>query len=204
MFWNYEYTKGGKIAMISESLISSITLATKDDRNLLSIILNTSATNNNYLAENKKLFTYGFDQFRRGLLVNKGQVMHVIDIKGQTLNLISSGDVYYTYPLGDDYIKDIKNNFSTNIHSDIEKGDFLGTITYSLEDNTIIEVPLQAERSIYLENGLLSKMLDQVRGNNELYNLVIGLLILEAVLLTFYIIRLFIKAIRLVRKSTRI
>lgn len=189
MFWNYDYTRGGKIARISNDKMSAITLAVKNDRNLLSVVLNSPASGNRYIDDSTNLLNYGFDNFRKGKLVSKGEVLREIEIKGHKLNLISTSDIYYTYPNGDAYIENIESNITKDFDGTINKGDFLGTLRYILKDGTVIDVPLQAEKNIYLNNQILSKLIEQIKENKDLYRLVLILIYLEAFLIFLYIIR---------------
>lgn len=204
MFWSYdEYTTGGKIAVLSNNLVNAITTVKNGDRNLAAVVLNTPEEDRTYVTDSIALFEFSFDKYRKGMLVSKGQVLHTIEVNNQNLNLVSSSDIYYTFPLGDDYIKDITNNIKTDISTPIEKGDFLGTITYTLKDGTVIDIPLQSESSLYTNPNIITKALNELEKNQELYNIVKVLVVIEIILIAIFILRLIRFLINLVIKKAQ-
>lgn len=195
LFWSYDGVDGGKVGYNEKSLQSAITTATRDNMRLISIVLDTPE--NTVYTDSTSLFDYGFENYKSGILVSKGQVLKTTNIGDVSVNLISPSDIYYTYPIGDNYIKDIEFNITQKIELPVTKDKTLGTAKYILKDNITIDVELSSDKDIYPPSSLLNKIREKLTENKDIYMLVILLLSIEALLillgLSKFIIKRFLK-----------
>lgn len=143
--WNknyYKYVKGMKTGFTTPAGNCLIAYAEKDNLKLLSVVLNSSTSDNRYL-ETKMLLDYGFDNFSLRKFANKGDTIQTISVKGATrktkkLNLVLENDLYITVDNDLDLSSlqaDIK--IDKKIKAPIEKGKVLGTLSYTLNRNNL-------------------------------------------------------------------
>ena len=64
----YEYFAGGKTGYTDQALTTLVTFATKDDMNLVAVVMRTHGGGNNAYSDTKNMLNYAFDNFERKLL----------------------------------------------------------------------------------------------------------------------------------------
>jgi serine-type D-Ala-D-Ala carboxypeptidase (penicillin-binding protein 5/6) len=185
LFWSYDGVDGGKVGYNNKVRQAAITTATRDNLRLMAIVLDSPEES--VFTDSSALFDYGFNNFKTGLLVQKGQRMKSLQIGEAELNLVCASDVYYTYPIGKNYIKDIQFNVQKDLKLPIDQGKTLGTITYTLNDETKISVDLQADRHITLPERPWDRFQKRLLENIDLFVLVGLLLVIEVVLMFYYL-----------------
>ena len=142
--WNSNYYKndlGMKTGFTTPAGYCLIAYAEKNDLELISVVLNSSTSDNRYL-ETKMLLDYGFDNFSFKKFASKGDVIQTISVKGATrktkkLNLLLENDLYITI----DNSLDLSNfqpdiQIEKKIKAPIEKGKVLGSLSYTLNGLT--------------------------------------------------------------------
>jgi D-alanyl-D-alanine carboxypeptidase/D-alanyl-D-alanine carboxypeptidase (penicillin-binding protein 5/6) len=131
-----------------------------------------------------KLFDYGFTNFRRGILVAKGQTMDRAIIEGHEVPLVVGSDVYYTYPVGDNYILEFKiEKVNENFKLPLYKNTLLGTAKFTLADGTVITVDLFPDREILPEMSKFDKIKKRIMEYKEIFYIIVGLAVIEAIIL---------------------
>ncbi len=181
LFLSYEGVDGGKVGYNDPTQHTYITTATKNDLRLICIVLNSPELS---VSENStRLLDYGFKNFKTGKLVSSGQPFDSINIQGIDVNLISVTDVFYTYPIGENYISDFKTTHLDNINIPIYKKDVLGKAKYTLNDGTIIDIDLFPDKEILPEETLSSKVKKKLLENKDILVVVIILLFVEFILI---------------------
>lgn len=102
-------------------------------------------------SEATKLLDYGFANYTCKSFGNKGEIVTNTNVnKGidKNVNLILENDSNILFKKGSD--SNIEQNISINenINAPINRGDILGKITYTLNNEQLLEVNLLAEKNI--------------------------------------------------------
>lgn len=181
MFWSYPGTDGGITAGHDTDFQSIITTATKNNMRLVCILLDVP-TKSMY-NDSINILNYGFDNYLYGTLVSAGSSQQAITVEGQSLNLVVASDVFYIYPKGQDYIKDISINVDqSKLKPPITKNTIVGMLSFILEDDTIINVELYPDREILPQKTKRQIMKERLIESRELIYVIIGLIILEIII----------------------
>jgi serine-type D-Ala-D-Ala carboxypeptidase (penicillin-binding protein 5/6) len=188
LMWKHDYITGGiKSTHSSIRDTTTITTASLNNLNLLCILADDTAEPKD---ENTDiLFRFAFDNFRRGILASKNSPITSIEINGIKLELSSNTDVYYTYPIGLSFIEQLTYSISEDIELPVMKNSPLGSANYTLSDGTVINVTLYPDRDILPEESTIEKIIENIMQYKELFDIIIFLLILEAILILYKIVR---------------
>lgn len=141
--WNsnyYKYAKGMKTGFTTPAGFCLMAYAEKDDLKLISVVLNSSTSDNRYL-ETKKILDYGFENFSLKKFANKADIIQTVSVKGATkdtkkLNLILDNDLFITVD-NDLDLSTVKPQISINkkIKAPIKEGTVLGSLSYTVNRN---------------------------------------------------------------------
>lgn len=187
MFWSYDGVDGGKVDFNDPKYQSVITSVTRNQQRLVCLLLDSPAEN--MYTDSIKLFDYGFSNFRRGPLVYKGQPLDSIVIEGHDISLISGSDVYYTYPVGDNYIQEIHYDLiESSMKLPLYKNTLLGNVKFILNDGTVITVDLFPDREILPELTKFEKITKRLMEYPEIFYIVLGLIAIEILLLLYKLV----------------
>lgn len=191
LFWEYEGIDGGKTGFNNEDQHTVITTATRNNRRLISIILDSPKEP--VFEDSSKLLDYGFNNFRKGTLIRKDEVLENIMVADKTINLICTSDVYYTYPIGQDYITSYEVNVAKNLELPIKKSISLGSAKYILDDNTVININLYPDTDISQPDDFKTKIKKKLEENKDILYLVLILIAIEILIILYKIIVLISK-----------
>lgn len=193
MFWSYEGTDGGILGYFDPSLPSIVTTATKNSMRLICVLMDVPEEK--VYTESAQLFNYGFDNYRYGTLVAAGSVQKTVTVGDESVNLIPTADVHYIYPRGQNYIKNVSINVDeAKLKPPVTKNSIVGIMTFTLMDDTVINVELYPDREILPKKTEAQILRERLKENMELIYVVIGLVVLE-------IIMLIAKVVALIRKK---
>ncbi len=182
MFWSYDGVDGGKVDFNDPQYQTVITSVTRNQQRLVCLLLDSPVEN--MYTDSMKLLDFGFNNFRRGPLVYNGQPMNSVNIEGHEVTLISNSDVYYTYPVGDNYIQKIQYDLiETSMKLPLYRNTLLGNVKFSLTDGTIITVDLFPDREILPEMTFFEKTHKRLMEYPELFYIIAGLVIIEILLI---------------------
>lgn len=182
MFWSYDGVDGGKVDYIDPKYQTVITSVTRNQQRLVCLLLDSPAEI--MYTDSIKLFDYGFSNFRRGPLVYKGQPLDNITVEGHEIALISGSDVYYTYPVGDNYIKEIQYDLiESSMKLPLYKNTLLGNVKFTLNDGTVITVDLFPDKEILPELTEFEKIKKRLMEYPEIFYIVLGLIAIEILLI---------------------
>lgn len=197
LFWSYNGVDGGKTGTTPQQGTTSVTTVTKDGRRLIAVVFDTNEENS--LTQTTQLFDYGFSRYYTGILVNKNTPIRSIKIDNIDVNLISKIDVYYTYPMGESYIKSI--NFSSNdkLELPVTKDTVAGVLSYTLNDDTVIDVNLYSDKELVAPEDYKSKFKTIIEENRDLVNIVLVLAAVECLLIIYNLTKLIYKGIKKIR-----
>ena len=173
---------GGKMDFNDPKLQTVITTATRGQQRLACILLDSPPES--MYTDSMKLLDHGFNDFRRDILVSKGQALSEVKIEEHTINLVAGADVYYTYPLGVSYIQNVEyNSVESSLKLPVYKNTVLGNVKFTLVDGTVIAVDLFPEVEILPEMTTFEKLKKRVMEQEEIFYIVIALAGIEAILL---------------------
>jgi len=159
----------------------------KDTMKLLIIV--AGSTDEQYVQTSELLLENVLNNYKRDQLVKEGEIIYDMVVDDEKLNVVAASDVYCIMP------KDIGNVLQNKsftfiegygpdeIRPPIAAGTILGTANYHLKDGSIIRFSMKADRDIELKKTTIKSLLDKIREYDELYTLLIALLILEAIIL---------------------
>jgi D-alanyl-D-alanine carboxypeptidase (penicillin-binding protein 5/6) len=201
LFWSYEGVDGGKIGFNDKEQQSIITTATRNNQRLICIVLN--GPEQMVYDDSIALLDFGFENFRTGILVPKGYPQKSIQIADREVNMISLNDIYYTYPIGENYIKSVEFAEAEDLNPPITKNRVIGTVRYVLKDNSIIDVNLYPDIEILLPESTYATLIKKITENKDLFYLLIFLIVVEAVLIVYKLIKLIIKVFTKKRQAVR-
>jgi D-alanyl-D-alanine carboxypeptidase (penicillin-binding protein 5/6) len=201
LFWSYEGVDGGKIGFNDKEQQSVITTATRNNQRLICIVLN--GPEQMVYDDSTALLDFGFENFRTGILVPKGYPQKSIQIADREVNMISLNDIYYTYPIGENYIKSLEFTEAKDLSLPITKSRIIGTARYVLKDNSIIDVNLYPDIEIFLPESTYAVIVKKITENKDLFYLLIFLIVVEAVLIVYKLIKLIRKVFTRKRQAVR-
>ncbi|HOK42844.1 MAG TPA: D-alanyl-D-alanine carboxypeptidase family protein [Thermoclostridium caenicola] len=202
MFWTYEGTDGGILGYFDPAVQSIVTSATRNSMRLVCILVDVPAEK--VYTESAQLFNYGFDNYRYGTLVAAGSVQKTVTVGDETVNLVPTADVHYIYPRGQNYIRNVTINVDeAKLKPPITKNSIVGIMTFTLMDDTVINVELYPDKEILPKKTEAQILKERIKENMELIYVVIGLVILEIILLISKLVNL-IRKKRIKGKARRI
>lgn len=194
LFWSYTGVDGGKIGTTPQQGTTSVTTATRDNRRLIAVVFDKNE--DSAIEQTAKLFDYGFSHFYSGILVPKNTALRSISIDDVNVNLISKIDVFYTYPKGNSYIKNISFNTNEKLKLPISQDTIVGVLTYTLNDDTVIDVNLYSDKVVVAPEDYKSKIESIFKENQDLMTIVIILIAIEFIILIYKLINLILKIMR--------
>lgn len=201
LFWSYDGIDGGKVGYNEVERQTALTTATKNNMRLISIVLDSPEEH--VYEDSIMLLDYGFNNFKTGILVKKDQTIKTISVgEDQTVDLISPIDVFYTFPMGEDYIKDIDIRTKDDIELPVLKTEIVGAVKYILNDDTEINVDLYPAINVYSSVDMFSSLVKSMIEYKEITILLFLLIWIEMLLIVIkfvkgvknIILRLFPKA----------
>lgn len=188
MFWSYDGVDGGKVDYNDPTFQTVITTVTEGQQRLACILLD--ASKESMYTDSMALFDYGFDNFRRGILVPKGQSMENVNIEGHDVSLVAGSDVYYTYPQGESYIQQTDFDLlESSMKLPLYKNTLMGNAKFTLVDGTVIAVDLFPETEILPELTPFQKAWKQIMEYREIFYIAIGLAGIEVILLLIKLVK---------------
>lgn len=169
----YKYATGVKTGSTSEAGNCLISSAVNDDESLIAVTMNAEAPNNWY--DSKKLLDYGFNNYSNVTIQSKNKEIKEVFIdkprlgEDKVLSLITTSDltVLLTDKEAENIATDIEINpdlksskqdeTGTTLRSGITKGDVIGTVSYSLNGETLYSDNIVASRDV-LKRSILSNL----------------------------------------------
>ncbi len=193
LFWSYKGVDGGKLgANTNPQSFSAVTTASQNDKRLIAVVFNSSEEN--AFSETAKLFDYGFSKFYTGVLVPKNIPQRSIDVDNVKVDLASKIDVYYTYPVGNSFIKNMSFIPNEKLKLPVNTEIIAGVLKYTLNDNTVIEVNLYSDKTVSAPADYKSKIKNIVTENRDLVTIVGILGIIELILIIKNLIKFMFRA----------
>lgn len=147
---NYQGATGLKTGSTSLALYNLSASATRENLSLIAVIMKAPSTKVRF-SEATKLLDYGFANYSAKSFGSKGDIVTNVKVnKGieDNINLILENDASILIKKGAD--SNIEQNviLNDNISAPIKKGDCLGKVTYTLNNEQLLEVNLLGESDI--------------------------------------------------------
>jgi len=171
----FEHATGIKTGYTTQAANCLIASASKDGVDLITVVLggnNIPVGKSAVYTDTLNLFQFGFDNYFNKVLIEEEKIVETITPKKASrvsLELITENEINITLENGDTSIFDETITLNDNIVAPIQKGDVLGTISYSKDGTVIGYSNLLAKRDIAKEPWY------SVLGRG-LLNIVIGLI----------------------------
>ena len=151
---NYKGATGLKTGSTSLALYNLSASATRDNLSLIAVIMKAPSTKIRF-SEASKLLDYGFANYSCKSFGKKNDIITSANVNKGTLNsinLVLENDANILLKKGID--SDIEQNISINdnISAPISKGDILGKITYTSDNEQLLEINLLAQNDIPKSN----------------------------------------------------
>lgn len=197
LLWSYEGADGGRVGYNSQELQTVITSATKNNQRLISIVLDSPEAI--ALEDSTQLLNYGFNNYRTGILVSKDQPVKTVSIENNQVDLFSLEDIYYTYPLGDNYLKGVDFKLAGNLSLPVKMDRIAGTMKYMLKDNTIIDVNLYPGKDVSAPENKVSIYIKKLLENRDVFILLVILVLIELILIVVNLVKFIVKIISSLR-----
>lgn len=159
---NYKGITGLKTGSTSLALYNLSASATRDDLSLIAVIMRAPTPKDRF-ADAQKLLDYGFNNYSYTKFANKGDILKSVDVaKGvkTSLNIVYETDSGCLLEKGAN--KNIEQiiNIPDNVFAPIQKGQKIGDISYTLNNETLCSVSLIADEDIKKIN--LSSMFEKI------------------------------------------
>ena len=150
----YKGITGLKTGSTSLALYNLSASATRDNLSLIAVIMKAPSTKVRF-AEAQKLLDYGFNKFTFKSFGNKDDVIQAVNVnKGvkKTVNAILENNAGTLVEKGKEnqIVQSVEIN--NNIEAPIKKGDVIGKVTFSIDNNNIASVNLIASDNIDRNN----------------------------------------------------
>lgn len=154
--FQYEGATGIKTGYTTKARNTLIGSATKNNLDLITVILNAEGMQ--VYEDTHSLFDYGFENFQRNIAIKEGEVVKEIPLgkNKETLSILAKETFEYCHIKNSNQEVTAKIELPNEIELPIEKGEILGTLDFSLDDNKIDSIPLIANKSVESPNPILS------------------------------------------------
>lgn len=188
LFMQNEEVTGGKcMNPIYTSPLSAVTLATKNNMDLVAVILRSSSTE--IFNDTLKILEYGYNYFKKDILISKNEKVTNIEVADQSIGLVADKTIYYVFPIGDIYISDISLTIKPDLMLPLTTSDLVGSAHYKLKNNSVIDVNLYPEKDYFINRGLISELFIKLEENRDIAIFVGLLIILEIIMIIFSSVR---------------
>ena len=147
---NYKGATGLKTGSTSLALYNLSASATRDDLSLIAVIMKAPTTKVRF-SEATKLLDYGFANYTCKSFGKKGAIATNTSVnKGinNNINLILENDANILLKKGSDSNIEQNITINENISAPINKGAVLGKVTYTLNNDNLLEINLLSESDV--------------------------------------------------------
>lgn len=188
MYWIYEDVAGSISQYSTSALQNAVTIVKRGNTEFISVALN--GTYELVFDDSVAMLNYAFNNFKTELLVTKNQIVTNATIADLQLNLLAVKDTYYTFPIGENFIKTINVNLKPALKLPITVDNVVGTVQYVLNDGTAIDVGLLPDRNLDSPKNKFMLFMDRLNANKDILVLLYILCGIGVILLVTRIVNL--------------
>lgn len=134
----YEYCVGGKTGYTDQALTTLVTFATKDDMNLVAVVMRTHGGGSNAYADTREMLEYAFNNFSKVTVTAE-------DVANESIEKMAD----YSYVVVPDGIS--LENLQCVFEEPVEEGDMTGEITYLYEEQPVGSMEVTITEEYYNE-----------------------------------------------------
>lgn len=158
--YQYEGATGIKTGYTTKAKHALIGGASRNNLDLITVILNGEG--NQVYEDTHALLDYGFENFQRDIAIKEGEVVKEIQLgkNNETLSILAKETLEYSHLKNSNQEVTATIDLPEEISLPIEKGDVLGSLAFSLEENKIDSIPLIADKSVEAPNPISSFLSD--------------------------------------------
>ena len=163
LLWTNPYVDGLKTGHIEATGYHLAVTAKRDDRRLVAVLLGAQSEKQRS-EEAQKLLTYGFRFFENVNIKKGGESLKQVKVWKGDENELSVGidkDLIVTVPRGTGKKLKAIMEVDNNLVAPIEKGQAVGTVKVTLDDEVVSEVPLLAQQTVE-KGGFFKRLWDSV------------------------------------------
>lgn len=145
LLWSFEGANGIKTGYTGKAGRCLVAAAKQHDLQLISVVLGAR----DRFDSSSLLLSYGFKNYKRQLLIKKGQIQQVVPVKNgikDKLDVICPEDVYL--PLKDNDKIEYKRILSQEIEAPVSQQEKIGELHICVDDDFVYKVPLVAAENI--------------------------------------------------------
>lgn len=159
----YEYCVGGKTGYTDDALSTLVTFATKDDVNLVAVVLRAHGTGNTYV-DTRAMLDYAFENFSK--------VSVTVDtVEGKGLKSVDN-DAYVMLPTGITF-----DQLECSVENPTDLGDKTGEVTYTYEGQVVGEFEMTVTDKYYNELHGIEEKKEENTGDSSKANSVLSIVL---------------------------
>ena len=168
----YEYCVGGKTGYTDDALSTLVTFATKDDVNLVAVVLRAHGTGNTYV-DTRAMLDYAFENFSKVSVT-----VDTVEAKG--LKSVDE-NAYVMIPTGITF-----EQLDCNVENPMDLGDKTGEVTYTYEGQVVGEFEMTITDEYYNElHGIEEKKAEdkEEKKSNSVLSIVLKVLLVVVIII---------------------
>jgi len=149
LLWQYPYANGVKTGYVRQAGYCLVSSANKNGIELIAVVLNSSSSDT-CCNDSKKLLEYGFNEFKREKIIEKGKVYKKIElpeILDKDLKIVAAADLMLQVRKNPYDVRKVITS-KDKIEPPINKGQKLGKIEVIQSGRSLGKVDLIAEESV--------------------------------------------------------
>ena len=162
LLWRDGSVDGVKTGHTEEAGYCLVSSAVRNDMRLIAVVMGT-ASEESRARESQKLLSYGFRYYETGRMYAAGDVIQADNRvwygESDKVDLAVGEDIYLTIPRGARENLKAEASFDEIIKAPISKGQELGTMTVSFEDEILLQAPLVAASDVE-QAGIFGRLWD--------------------------------------------
>ncbi len=146
LLWRFPYADGLKTGHTDDAGFCLVASAKKDGQRLVSVVMK-EPSDNARADDSISLLTYGFNFFKTYKLYSAGETITDARIWDGKEKHVAAGvlqNVYITLPIGQYEKLKAESQLDSPIHAPIAKGQSIGHLALTLNDKTMMQIPLVA------------------------------------------------------------
>lgn len=150
LLWDYEGATGVKNGYTDAAQQTFVATSERNGQQLIAVCLKVSGAAENMYRDLTALMDYGYDAFETHRLVLNTEQLTELSIDGEAATGQLQDDVsFVTLPKGTS-VEEVEQNVVLNqgVSLPVSKGDVLGSIQLSFENEVIQEIPFEAKNAI--------------------------------------------------------
>lgn len=174
----YEYCVGGKTGYTNDALNTLVTFATKDDMNLVAVVLRTHGSGNIYV-DTRAMLDYAFANFTK--------VSVTVDSVEETGLKSVEKDAYVMIPEGITF-----DQLECSVEKPTELGDKTGKVTYTYEGQVVGGFEMTVTDEYYNKLHGIEEVKEEQKKSNSVLSIVLKILLVVIIVIAVLFLALLV------------